>query len=34
MKWMQFLTPVKALDFEETEAYISQHPVAIFPSIL
>ncbi len=27
MKWMQFLTSVKALNFEETEAYISQHSV-------
>ena len=25
MKWMQFFTKVKSLDFKETEAYISQH---------
>lgn len=26
MKWMQFFTPAKSLDFKETESYISQHP--------
>ena len=26
MKWMQFLTPAKSLNFQETENYISQHP--------
>ncbi len=26
MKWMQFLTPAKSIDFEETRDYISQHP--------
>jgi len=26
MKWMQFLTPAKSLDYKETETYISQHP--------
>ena len=26
MKWMQFLTPAKSMDFNETENYISQHP--------
>jgi len=26
MKWMQFLTPAKSIDFPETKAYISQHP--------
>jgi rhodanese-related sulfurtransferase len=26
MKWMQFFTPAKSLDFEETQDYISQHP--------
>jgi len=26
MKWMQFLTPAKSIDFKETESYISQHP--------
>ncbi len=26
MKWMQFLTPAKSIDFNETESYISQHP--------
>jgi len=26
MKWMQFLTPTKSLDFKQTQEYISQHP--------
>jgi len=26
MKWMQFFTPAKSLDFKETEKYIDQHP--------
>ena len=26
MKWMQFFTPAKSLDFKETEEYIAQHP--------
>lgn len=26
MKWMQFFTPAKSLDFKGTESYISQHP--------
>ncbi len=26
MKWMQFFTPAKSLDFKETEQYIAQHP--------
>jgi sulfur-carrier protein adenylyltransferase/sulfurtransferase len=26
MKWMQFLTPVKSIDFSRTQSYISQHP--------
>jgi len=26
MKWMQFLTPAKSMDFKESESYISQHP--------
>ncbi len=26
MKWMQFLTPVKSIDFSQTKIYISQHP--------
>jgi rhodanese-related sulfurtransferase len=26
MKWMQFFTPVRSLDFKETEKYIAQHP--------
>jgi len=26
MKWMQFLTPVKSLDFQETESYITDKP--------
>ena len=26
MKWMQFFTPAKSLDFKETEKYIAQHP--------
>ena len=26
MKWTQFFTPVKSLNFQETESYISQHP--------
>lgn len=26
MKWMQFLTPAKSLNFKETENYIAQHP--------
>jgi rhodanese-related sulfurtransferase len=25
MKWMQFLTPAKSINFEETRDYISQH---------
>ncbi len=25
MKWVQFFTPVKALDFQAAEAYISKH---------
>lgn len=25
MKWMQFLTPAKSINFEETQDYISQH---------
>jgi len=26
MKWRQFLTPAKSIDFNQTESYISQHP--------
>jgi rhodanese-related sulfurtransferase len=26
MKWMQFLTPAKSLDYKETEAYIAERP--------
>jgi rhodanese-related sulfurtransferase len=26
MKWMQFFTPAKSMDFNEAENYISQHP--------
>lgn len=26
MKWMQFLTPAKSIDFKETETFISQYP--------
>jgi rhodanese-related sulfurtransferase len=26
MKWMQFLTPAKSLDYQETKAYIAEHP--------
>lgn len=26
MKWMQFFTPAKSLDFNETQQYISQNP--------
>ncbi len=26
MKWMQFFTPAKSLNFSETESYISEHP--------
>ena len=26
MKWMQFFTPAKSLDFKETEKYIARHP--------
>ena len=26
MKWTQFFTPAKSLNFQETESYISQHP--------
>ncbi len=26
MKWMQFFTPVKSLNFQETESYIANHP--------
>ena len=26
MKWMQFFTPAKSLNFQEAETYISQHP--------
>ncbi len=26
MKWMQFFTPAKSLDFNQTQEYISQHP--------
>lgn len=26
MKWLQFFTPAKSLNFQETEDYISQHP--------
>ena len=26
MKWMQFFTPAKSLDFSETQNYIAQHP--------
>lgn len=26
MKWMQFVTPVKSLNFDETSAYIANHP--------
>ncbi|MCP4670813.1 MAG: sulfurtransferase, partial [Desulfobacula sp.] len=25
MKWMQFFTPAKSLDFQETKNYIAQH---------
>lgn len=25
MKWRQFLTPAKSIDFNQTESYISQH---------
>ncbi|MCF6249126.1 MAG: rhodanese-like domain-containing protein [Desulfobacula sp.] len=26
MKWMQFFTPAKSLDYDEAESYIAQHP--------
>jgi rhodanese-related sulfurtransferase len=26
MKWMQFFTPAKSLDFNETEKFIANHP--------
>jgi sulfur-carrier protein adenylyltransferase/sulfurtransferase len=26
MKWMQFLTPAKSMDFSQTKSYILQHP--------
>lgn len=26
MKWLQFFTPAKSIDFKQTEAYISQYP--------
>lgn len=26
MKWMQFITPVKSFDFNQTNAYIAGHP--------
>jgi 3-mercaptopyruvate sulfurtransferase SseA len=26
MKWMQFLTPAKSIDFSQTQNLISQHP--------
>ncbi len=26
MKWMQFFTPAKSMDFKETKSYILQHP--------
>jgi len=26
MKWMQFLTPAKSLNFNETQAYLAEHP--------
>lgn len=26
MKWMQFLTPAKSMDFSKTKSYISEHP--------
>jgi rhodanese-related sulfurtransferase len=26
MKWMQFLTPAKSIDFKETQELISNHP--------
>ncbi len=26
MKWMQFFTPAKSIDFKETQALISKHP--------
>lgn len=26
MKWMQFFTPAKSMDFQQTEAYITDHP--------
>ena len=26
MKWRQFFTPAKSIDFNETEKYISQYP--------
>ncbi len=26
MKWLQFLTPARSLDFRETKAYINDHP--------
>ncbi len=26
MKWLQFLTPTKSMDFSRAQKYISQHP--------
>jgi len=26
MKWMQFLTPAKSMDFSKAKSYILQHP--------
>jgi rhodanese-related sulfurtransferase len=26
MKWMQFFTPAKSMDYAETESYIANHP--------
>lgn len=26
MKWMQFFTPAKSLDYEQTQSYITDHP--------
>lgn len=30
MKWLQFLTPARSLDFRETETYINDHPSDAF----
>ena len=26
MKWLQFITPVKSMDYEQTQTYITDHP--------